>query len=125
MPRDRREAFKIGVLLKCAEAGLTPEETTAFAKEATEQLRKQGSMPWEPLNQLTQGAINIGEKAITGYALPGLAAAAILGPPAVGYAAGRAVAAGTDVDDEDVKTMKKRELIEMYRAQARRLQDRR
>lgn len=123
MARDRREAFKIGVLQRCAEAGLTPEETTAFAKEAAEQLRKSsGSAIIQAVMNPFDTLLRIGEKAVTGYAMPLTAFSAITAPPALGYAAGRGVAKATDIDDEDVKNLKKRELVEMYRAQARRLQ---
>lgn len=110
MPRSRKEAFKIGFLRKCAEAGLTVEETIKAAEVATDQLEKTSG------NNLLDSAGNlINTAGFWGLAMPaGLATAGGLG---AGYGLSRL----TDIDDEDVELLKHRELVDLYRSKAEQL----
>lgn len=118
----QREAFKVGFLRKCSEAGFTEEETVAAIKEATELVKKAAlqdflTKPYETglgiLGNVgsTAGQLGIG--------------AAMLGPAALGASAGLGLASMGDVDDTDVQAIKKREIIDEYRRQVELLKGKR
>ena len=108
-----RENFKFAFLSRCIESGITtPEEIHQTVKKALDELdtpaEKQASA-WEALS-------NIG-----GWTLAGAAAA----PPILGAGLGYAAARAGDVDDADVEEVKRQEVIDELRRQAKRLRHRR
>ena len=121
---SKLEAFKLGVLSEFASHGLSVEDMRERVKRASdaldavaavptdEQAEEQSSMDkesWDKLmDMLRTGSIT---------ALGTLA----LAPPALGAAAGVAHSKLTDVDEDDVDTIKRKELIDEYRRQAARL----
>lgn len=110
-----REAFQIGFLARCAELGLTAAETEKVASAAQDLLVKQGlslESLWNPAKSLVGSGLQAG---VLGAALA---------PPALGAAAGYGLGRLTDVDDEDVDSVKQQELIDEYMRQAERLRHR-
>lgn len=133
---DRKTAFRIGFLTKCAASGLTLEQSLAYA-EGLQHLVKQAGPPaaaaaasvpgWAALKSFLSGAGSVGKgvgeglgKAI-GEAAPWVIGAGLVVPPAAGYLAGTALAKGTDYDDTDVEEIRQRELADEYRRNAIRL----
>lgn len=114
-----REAFKVGFLRRCADSGLSVEETHQAVKQAMEMV-KSAVVP--------QFISDIGKDAITAPYRAGTAALAgtastlgnyglgalLLGPAALGAAGGYGLSRLTDIDDTDVDAIKKRELIDEY-----------
>ena len=93
-----RELWKANFLSRCIEAGhTTPEEIHGVVKYA---LEKQ--------------ALIDGIGSIIGLG-------ALAAPPLVGYGLGRLGAKMTDIDDNEVEAIKKRELIDEYRQQTAQL----
>jgi hypothetical protein len=114
---DDRQAFKVGFLRKCADAGLTIEETHAVVKQATAMVKSSvvNVLPdvlQEPYKQL----MGAGGHALRGMGDIGLTAA-IAGPAVLGAGAGYLAGQVTDVDDTDVKALKQQELIDEYHRQ--------
>ena len=121
---SKLEAFKLGVLSEFASHRLSVEDMRERVKRASdaldavaavptdEQAEEQSSMDkesWDKLmDMLRAGSVT---------ALGTLA----LAPPALGAAAGVAHSKLTDVDEDDVDTIKRKELIDEYRRQAARL----
>jgi hypothetical protein len=103
-----REAFKVGFMANCIDAGLTTPE--------------------EMLGALEKSALSLpGEKLITdtlGTAAKWLIPAAIAGPPIAGYALGRLAGNATDIDETDTDDVKRQELISEYKRQAALLRQR-
>lgn len=116
-----RQAFKVGFLRQCANQGLTSEETHARVKQAVA-LVKSGdwsdvftrpvNTAWDVAGSTAKGLGNIGLSAM------------LLGPPALGAAAGAAYTKMTDADQSDVDEVKKRELIAEYRRQVEKIRKR-
>lgn len=106
MPLTEKQAFKVGFLLRCADEGLTMEETHARVKAA---LAKQA-------NPLITGA----GKMIGGLAslVPGaaslLAAGSIAAPLAVGAGGGYLASKMTQPGDEVLDQAKRDEVIGEY-----------
>lgn len=115
-----REAFKVGFLAHCAELGMGSDEIEEFAKTASA-LVKHGI-----LDQLGKGLSSIGSG--IGGAIEGLGnygiAAALLAPPAIGAGGGYMLGRMTDIDDEDVDSIKQQEIIDEYLRNAERLRHR-
>lgn len=114
---DDREKFKVGFLRKCADAGLTIEETHAAVKKATAFVKQSAvdvlpDVLQEPYRQL----MGAGGHVLKGMGDYGLSAA-LLAPAAAGGLAGYGLSRATDVDDTDVKAIKQQELIDEYRRQ--------
>jgi len=111
------EAFKLGFLARCVEEGFTPEQTVSLAKKAEDMFVKNAFVA-EISRQLTDPVKNTADAArsVVGLGsslLPyGLAVAAI--PPAVGALAAYAKNKATDVGEDEVDLVKKRELIDTY-----------
>lgn len=99
-----REAFQAGFLLKCAEDGLSAEETRARIKAAFNWAYPLGEMIEAPGRVLS---------AVGPPALYGTAALGIGGPIALGIGGGYAAAKLTD-DDSDVGAAKQEETIAEY-----------
>ena len=114
---DERQAFKIGFLRKCADAGLTIEETHEAVKQATA-LVKQSAVNVLPdiLQEPYKALVGAGGHALKGIADYGMTGA-LLGPGLLGAAGGLAAGSLTDVDDTDVKALKQQELIDEYHRQ--------
>jgi hypothetical protein len=108
---NSRESFKVGFLQRCADAGLSLDETRQVVKQATELVKTAAISdllvgPYRTtLDVAGAGAKNLGNVGL---------AAALLGPGAIGAAAGYGLSRVTDVDDTDVSAIKKRELIDEY-----------
>jgi hypothetical protein len=100
-----RDAFKIGFLLRCADAAMPPAAVTATMQKAAALMEKRafGFSDLAPVGNLAIGA---------GIAAPAVAGAGI------GYLASQA--ASPEVDEEDVR---KRELIDELRHYARRARE--
>jgi hypothetical protein len=106
-----KEAFKVGFLRKCSEAGLSAEETLDAVRQVTTLVKSAGIQDF--LTKPYETALNVvGSlgKTVGGY---GLGAAAI-GPAVLGGAAGLGLAHMQDIDDTDVDAIKKREIIDEY-----------
>ncbi len=93
------EAFKLGFLARCVEAGLSSNETTDLVKKAHACFTKEGF------------------SSIASAAGPALAAA-LIAPPAIGGMSAYLVNKATDADSGDVEDIKKRELIQTYKRMA-------
>lgn len=99
---DKRQSFKFGFLLRCADEGLTPEQTDHRVKQAHVQLGlvKQG---FDPAGWAAKLALlGIGGSALAG-ATVGAGVATTLDRPA------------------DVESVKRQELIAAYQQQADRI----
>lgn len=119
---DSKTAFKVAFLKKCAEEGLTLEETHEVVKQALSRSKTAAlsDLAVKPYNVLWDIAKNVGGKLGT----VGLTAA-IAGPPILGYAAGATIPKLTDVEDQDVREMKQRQLIEEYHRLSRDMEQKR
>jgi hypothetical protein len=105
-----REAFELGFLRRCAEAGLSAEQTEALVKTAM----IKAADPFSLAAMLgSKGMSMLGN--VGGLAL-GLG---LLAPPAAGYLAGRVASKATE-PEIDVEDLKKQELIDEYRRLAAR-----
>mgnify|MGYP003626125732 CR=1 FL=1 len=116
-----QEAFKLGFLSKCVEQGLTVSQMRAEVKKASDELdliEKEAVFDWfQPERREVWDTIgNLAETAGTG-----VLGALALGPPAAGAAAGILHSQLSDVDEEDVEDVKKRELVDEYLRQAEKL----
>lgn len=132
---DRKTAFRVGFLTKCAAAGLTLEQSLAYA-EGLRRLVKRAAVPAAPaaggvtlsyLKSLLGGATSFGGGVVEGMgkavgsAAPWVIGAGLAAPPAIGYLGGKALADATDYDDTDVDEIRQRELADEYRRNAVRL----
>jgi len=111
-----REAFKAGFLKRCADEGLSPEETLSLVKQANEQVTKQAYGPL--LDAISSAGKSIGGKAL-GWGIP----LALGIPPAAGVAGAYAYSKATDSDETDVDSVRKKELAELYREQAKMIRE--
>ena len=121
---SKLEAFKLGVLSEFASHGLSVEDMRERVKRASdaldavaavptdEQVEEQSSMDKESWDKLMD-MLRAGSVTTLGTLA--------LAPPALGAAAGVAHSKLTDVDEDDVETIKRKELIDEYRRQAARL----
>jgi len=121
---SKLEAFKLGVLSEFASHGLSVEDMRERVKRASdaldavaavptdEQVEEQSSMDKESWDKLMD-MLRAGSVTTLGTLA--------LAPPALGAAAGVAHSKLTDVDEDDVDTIKRKELIDEYRRQAARL----
>lgn len=98
-----REAFRFGFLARCVESNLTPEQTHELAKTAFDVLEKQAM---QPVQAMVDAAKAVGYPA---------AALALAAPPALGGLAAYFSNKATDIDDDDVESIKRQELISQYR----------
>jgi hypothetical protein len=101
-----REAFKIGFLARCVEQGLSPEDTRALAKSASDCFEKAGFSGFKDVLDTAKGI---------GY--PALAAAAAA-PIALGGGAAYFANKATDTDATDIEEIKQKELVDTYRRMA-------
>jgi hypothetical protein len=109
-----KELFKVGFLRKCADAGLTAEETAEVVKQALHTVKT------ADLTKLIEAPYQAGLDIVsnTGKSLGNLGlGAALFGPALLGGAAGYGLSRLTDVDDTDVSAIKQQELIDEYRRQ--------
>lgn len=104
-----RQQLKFAILHKCAEAGLSPEETLELVKTAADSLEKDAGVFGSTLS---------GIGSALKYGLPVLG----LGAAGVGAAGGYALGQLGDVSDEQIAEEKKRELIDAYRNATDRVQ---
>lgn len=124
-----RQAFKLGFLRKCAELGLSPAESLATVRQIQQQLAQPlpGTVKQaltELLSRPLETAYDVGGHLLKNVGNVGLATM-LAGPPLAGAAAGLGLAKITDIDDQDVEAVKKRELIDEYLRQAALLRRRR
>ena len=103
-----QEAFKVGFLIRCAEEGLTPQQTEERI-EKTAAAIKQGKIgDWMPSpSTFTDPLKWIANKALL---------AGIVAPPAVGAAGGWALANAQDDEYNVDEAKKEEELAAYYRA---------
>jgi hypothetical protein len=106
-----REAFKLGFLSRCVEAGLTPEATQALVKSAGDCFTKIG---WGLKDTVD---------AFKGVTYPALLAGAAA-PIALGGGAAYLANQASDTDATDVDEIKKQELLDTYRRMSDQLQRR-
>jgi hypothetical protein len=114
---NNRDAFKIGFLSRCVEEGLTLSETHGRVKEAMDKLASLLDIPGKVAGGVLDAGKSLASTAL-GYGIP----LALAGPPILGGLAGYGAAKLGDVDDTDVKEVKKRELIDELQQQTERLQ---
>ena len=122
----KKQAFKVGFLRKCANAGMTPQETHEVVKEALVTV-KEAAIPdiiSKPIGYVADLARDVTKPIAGGLGTAGLAAL-LLGPPAIGGSLGWLASKAGDIDDTDVDTVKKREIIDEYRRQTERLRRKR
>ncbi len=101
-----RQAFKFGFLLRCAERGLSREQTKECIKEAGAIMAKQADLA-DTIGSVLQGAKNLGVYGLAGSAAGGLGA---------GY--GLAQLTEPQSDPEEIK---QQELIATYKQQVDRI----
>jgi len=104
-----RQAFKFGFLQKCAEAGMTQDETEQVLDRALTRV-KSAVFGLEELAKLITTPALAGGKLLKDVGLP----AAIAGPPLLGAGIGYTAARMGDIDDTDVEAVKQQELIDEY-----------
>ena len=116
-----QEAFKLGFLSQCVEDGFSIEEMRSQVKAASDALKRAEK---DAAFSKVAGAFgevvdDVGDvaKRVANLGMTSL----LLAPPALGAAAGYTHSRLSDVDDEDVEDVKKRELIDEYRRQADKL----
>ena len=117
-----QEAFKFVFISNCVEKGLSIEQMRAEVKQASDQMDsmvKQADLSgfFAPLAQpIVDDAGDI-VKNMSNLAMASL----LLAPPAIGAAGGILHSNLSDIDEEDVEDVKKRELVDEYQRQAKRL----
>jgi hypothetical protein len=112
MPLNALEAFKVGFLSRCVEAGLGVDEIAGCVKRARDMMEKHAGLI---------GDLGGGLKALGGGLLQYGVPLALAAPPILGGAAGYGLSRATDVDDTDVADIKNQEVIDEYRRQSERL----
>jgi hypothetical protein len=120
---DAKTAFKFGFLRRCAERGLSPEETEKVAEEAAAAVKSEEF--WSLQSAVKEAGWWPNLKGVKDLAAFGLGLPlkfTFMAAPAVGAAAGYAHSRLTDIDEEDVEELKRRELAQLYREKARQLQ---
>ena len=116
MALTRREAIKFAFLSKCADDGLTIEETAERAKAAADSLEKTAVLDTilKYLGSVGKTGVGMGEwaadKALS-YGVP----TALLAPPAIGALAGYGAARLTGGNDESPDDLKTQEKVDAYR----------
>lgn len=118
MPLTPQEAFKVGFLSRCAEEGLSADETARCCKVAADLMRKQAIFGTETVGALA----GKGLEALGGAAHYGIPAA-LVAPPLLGGLAGYGLAKATDIDDTDVEDIKNQEVMKELRLQADKLRN--
>jgi hypothetical protein len=101
-----RQAFKVGFIGRCLEAGLTVEQMHDRVKEAAVKLAGVSEL----LGDAAGGAVRWGVPL------------ALAAPPILGGLAGYGAAQLSDIDDTDVNEIKQRETINEYEQQRERLE---
>ena len=119
---DKRTAWKAGFMAGLAEAGLTPVGFAGLAKEA--------AVKRALLGDLIEGALGVGKGVLGGaadVAVPAVKTvglAALLGPPALGAAAGIGSAVADSPGEEDFELLRKAETLALLRRLTRETRDR-
>lgn len=116
------DAFKVGFLRKCSEAGMSNEETLLAVKYATKLIKTAGLQDFitKPYDTALDVVGSTG-KTLGGWGLGALA----VGPAVAGGLGGLGLAHLEDIDDTDVDAIKRRELIDEYRRQVELLKSKR
>jgi hypothetical protein len=120
-----RQSFKAGFLRRCANEGLTVEESHERVKQANDVIKSAGIQDFltKPYNTLWDVIGGVGKE--VGTTAKNLALLAAVGIPlAGGYGAGRGAAKLTDIGEEDIEEAKKKELIREYKLQAAKIRSR-
>ena len=128
MPLTKREAFKTAFLLRCADAGMTQEETHELVKEARGRLalEKQATGPWPTVVENIPGARTFSD-VISKSIVPlisslaqagGLAAVGL--PLAVGGAGGLLASKLHGINDRNIEEIRLEEKKDALRRAARR-----
>jgi hypothetical protein len=107
--RERANAYKVGFLRKLAEIGVRPDEFMERVKKA------------DFLDQVTGGAVGAGRDIIgggidlAGTGIKALGQAAILAPLLTGAATGTASAMLSSPSTEDIESLRKAEILNLYK----------
>lgn len=120
MPLTPEEAFKVGFLLRCADEGLTPDETAERVKRAS--AMEKAAFPFvTPLvtalgSGVASGITSLPGKAlgVAGAVLPAAAIAATATPALAGAGAGYLAARATSSDNDDLEQAKQDEIEGEY-----------
>ena len=130
MALTRRQAFKVAFLQRCADEGLSIDETLLLAEQANAAIEKaagvkQAGPVMDAVGKLSDLAMWGGDK-ILSYGLP----AALIAPPVLGALGGYGAAeltGGSDESPEDIKTQEKADAYqraaELARASTRQAHD--
>ena len=122
---SEQEAFKLGVLEEFADKGLSVDQMRERVKRASDALDAVAAIPDEETSDDESSPMDkvAWDKLLDmlGSGSKTVLMTAALAPPAIGAAAGVAHSKLTDVDEDDVDTVKRKELIDEYRRQAARL----
>ena len=126
---SEQEAFKLGVLAEFADKGLSVDQMRERVKRASDALDAVAAIPDEETSDESSSMDKEAFPSLSIDKLLGMIGSgsktalitAALAPPAIGAAAGVAHSKLTDVDEDDVDTVKRKELIDEYRRQAARL----
>jgi hypothetical protein len=120
--RERADAFKVGFLRKLAELGVTPNELYARVKSAAGD---------DALSSMFMGATDVGKSLIgtgldwAGDAAKILAGVAVAAPVVAGGVTGALSGALNSPSIEDINTLRKTELLEMYKRMTQEISARR
>lgn len=109
-----KQRFRLGFLQKCADAGMTAEEATDFAETAVIIVKEAMAIKESGvMDALTSagGTLWGAATSLGSWAPPILAGA----PLVAGGLIGSGIARATDADDETIKAIRKRELIDEIR----------
>ena len=117
MALTKRQSFKVAFLQKCADDGLSFDETCLLVKRAADALEKRAVLDVALKYLLNAGRLGLdvgrlGVDTAMRYGLP----AALLAPPAIGAVGGYAAAKLTGGSDESPDDIKTREKIDAYRS---------
>jgi len=102
-----KEAFKLGFLSRCADEGLTPDETRARIRDAHAYIKQ--ANPFGDAYDAFKGVVGSGLSTAAGIAKP----LAIAGPPLAGAGVGYALAKANE-EEVDPEEAKKQELLAEY-----------
>lgn len=105
-----KDSFRVGFLARCADAGMTPEQTLSAVESAREKVAGVISTIAGKTMDAAKGVAG----GLAGWGIP----LAIAAPPMLGVLGGMGLAKATDIDDTDVEDVKSQEVTEELDRQA-------